>query len=493
MTDREFDRLLYQEADLLLSEDLTDAIPNPWKPAITKICWGLALTSITLNFLYLNYLLPTLGGILLWLGFRSLRRENHWLGLGHVLSLLLLILRLARYAALATPLAPALQGKVSPLLVLGHNFVVWLVYLFLWLGLRRVFLQAGLPPKTGAAGGLVFGYAVMFLLALVPIFGWLIILALLIVWIFLIRGLYLTSLCLDEAGYGVTPAPVRVSDRWAALLWLGIILAATLTCRYLFAVPPAQGEPARLETGQEELREELLSLGFPREVLEDLTDEEVARLKGASKVTVGDTGYDVADDGLLVHISSQEPENLDLRLIKVLLPQEDAIVFYGWFQWDGPPDHAYLDGLQAIPNFHETTSESYADHFYWRMLWEEEGQLLQTTLSAEDPVAPSASFTAESFGAYLPRFAQFSLPEKGESIRGYMSWRLFGFDAPCFFNSSLTYVHQRSLPYPWDTPYNALRTRMQTWASFYQNDAFQIQEMIAMTHYSNTDPGSDPP
>ena len=39
---------------------------------------GLALTTVTLNFLGLNYILPAAGAILLLLGFRALRGENAW-------------------------------------------------------------------------------------------------------------------------------------------------------------------------------------------------------------------------------------------------------------------------------------------------------------------------------------------------------------------------------------------------------------------------------
>ena len=52
---------------------------TPWRRAMDRILWGLALTSITLQFWNLQYLLPTIGLVLLMLGFRALRRENGWL------------------------------------------------------------------------------------------------------------------------------------------------------------------------------------------------------------------------------------------------------------------------------------------------------------------------------------------------------------------------------------------------------------------------------
>ena len=78
MTDRDFDQLLYQGADQLPPKSVEQTSPDPWRQALLLICWGIALTSITLNFLNLQYILPAVGAMLLCLGFRSLRRENGW-------------------------------------------------------------------------------------------------------------------------------------------------------------------------------------------------------------------------------------------------------------------------------------------------------------------------------------------------------------------------------------------------------------------------------
>lgn len=58
MTDRDFDQLLYQGADQLPPKSVEQTSPDPWRQALLLICWGIALTSITLNFLNLQYILP---------------------------------------------------------------------------------------------------------------------------------------------------------------------------------------------------------------------------------------------------------------------------------------------------------------------------------------------------------------------------------------------------------------------------------------------------
>ena len=116
MTDRDFDQLLYQGADQLPPKSVEQTSPDPWRQALLLICWGIALTSITLNFLNLQYILPAVGAMLLCLGFRSLRRENGWFRQCYVLSILLALYRGATDLLLATPLAADLSGGGSYLL-----------------------------------------------------------------------------------------------------------------------------------------------------------------------------------------------------------------------------------------------------------------------------------------------------------------------------------------------------------------------------------------
>lgn len=52
-----------------LAGALTDI--NPFREAVSKVIAGLVLTTFTLQFLYLNYILPTIGVMLIYLGMRD--------------------------------------------------------------------------------------------------------------------------------------------------------------------------------------------------------------------------------------------------------------------------------------------------------------------------------------------------------------------------------------------------------------------------------------
>lgn len=59
------------------SIDIAEVV-TPWRKSINRVIGGLALTTLTLNFLALDYILPAIGLVLMLLGFRTLRQENKW-------------------------------------------------------------------------------------------------------------------------------------------------------------------------------------------------------------------------------------------------------------------------------------------------------------------------------------------------------------------------------------------------------------------------------
>ena len=89
--DLRFDALLTESADTLPPP----ADVSPWRSAMSCVVWGIALKTLTLQLLYLHYILPTLGCILLVLGFRTLRRENSALRWAYGLSIAAAVMRLS--------------------------------------------------------------------------------------------------------------------------------------------------------------------------------------------------------------------------------------------------------------------------------------------------------------------------------------------------------------------------------------------------------------
>ena len=113
---------------------------------VMSLSIGKALLTFRFQFFYLQYLLPLLGAVLVYLGCRSLRLENSWFRLGWLLSALLLASHMALDVRAATPVmamraaSPAVDGTLTWLLQ-GASL---LMLLALWLG--STFGTSFLPP-----------------------------------------------------------------------------------------------------------------------------------------------------------------------------------------------------------------------------------------------------------------------------------------------------------------------------------------------------------
>ena len=275
--DLRFDELLREDAAALPPP--ADGEITPWRTAMDRILWGMGLTTITLNFLWLDVLLPAIGAVLLVLGFRTLRRENAPLRWGYRLSLLSLAIRFAGDVLAALPV------DVGNTLAYVHIPVTLALYVCLWRGMVGVSRAAGAEkPAAPAAGAMAVFYAALTALALIGLEGWLLVLPLLALYLFLLRSMVRLSRSLTDTGYAITAAPVRLSD--SAVLWgaLGALLAAVLLAMFLGQRYPMDWQPRQDAPQDADIRQSLLEKGFPSYVLDDLTAEEVSRMAGAVRV-----------------------------------------------------------------------------------------------------------------------------------------------------------------------------------------------------------------
>ena len=277
--DLRFDALLTEGADALPPT----ADVSPWRSAMSCIVWGIALKTLTLQILYLDDILPTLGCILLVLGFRTLRQENEALRWAYGLSIAAAVMRSVCAVLQALPVDVGLTfGYADGALMLG-------LLIALWRGMIGVSRAAGAEkPSAPAAGALAVFYAVLIPLALIGLEGWLLVLPVLAVYLVILRNLVKLFRSLENTGYAIHAAPVRLP--MAAVLWgyLGLTLAAVVLAMLLGQRYPMDWQVRDDAPQDETIRAELLALGMPRRVLDDLTAEEVAAMFGARAVFVNE-------------------------------------------------------------------------------------------------------------------------------------------------------------------------------------------------------------
>ena len=470
--ERNLENMLFADASALPPPQDT---VTPWRTAMNYILWGLGLTTITLQFLNLDVLLTAVGAALLVLGFRILRRENAALRWGFRLALAALAVRSACYVLDALPVE---TGVALPYAAMVLQLAV---YVCLWRGMIGVARSAGAEkPAAPAAGALVIFYIILAALAIMGTKHTLLVLILLLVYFLILRNLGRLFRSLADTGYTVTAAPVRVSN--GALLWsyLGVLLAAVLLCMFL-----GQRFPAALHTRddapqEERIRQELLQKGFPRNVLDDLTADEVAKMAGARAVYretdklyneekyreitlthyIADPAYPLRydrtvttknDDGTRTYTYVYRAyDTLEQTMTGVAVELEDGhYIVIHHLSYDTQPAARYTESMTVWPVWKVENGWTRGALCSGRLLCTRQGQEQTAALRGltYDDGQITDIFGTRSADSFV---AQWSRPSYAEDVRVYVLYDAFRTDEADVLTSYGNYICQTQPVYPFD-------------------------------------------
>lgn len=463
--DDAFEALLAQSVDELPPEEIVADV-TPWRRAMNRILFGMALCAITLNFLCLNYILPAVGTVLL-LGFRTLRRENRWLGGCFAVTVIRAVYFFAALVLNTTILQSAVFTPAVTTALTAVNAVLLLaLYFCFWRGLLAVQKKAGLPAQTGGALALIVWYALVCVLAAVHYTGWIVPIAMLVGYGCILRSLCRLSGALDEAGYAIAPGPVRVTDRCLVLV-IAAVLGIGCTLGYLFGSSYRmdwQPVDTSAQTQTAAIRQQLLGLGFPEDVLNDLAPEDIAACDGALRIVTETEDYPVNDgrnvlweayneknERYYVQDTVYDVKELRLTGVAVQLPGErETWMVFHHFLWTTDPGFYGTEAIQIRPACRSIPEGwAAAGDATGRVLYDRGGQTF---------AAPYASLGARTFTANTvlwgeqtntDLFAAFSLPRHGEHCRGYVAYSTIEARDGYILSSGVYYTHQQSwLQYP---------------------------------------------
>lgn len=472
MNDRDWNSMSEKEFETMLEGNVAETPPEdivaeitPWKKAANRVLAGMALCAITLNFLCLNYILPAVGIVLQLLGFRALRRENRWFNACFAVT----IIRAAYFfptLVLNTTIfhSSVFTSSVVSALTAASVILMLAEFICLWQGLRAVKAKVGLPPSAKCAAALIVWYALMGVLAVAGYEGTIILLAMVVAYICIIRNLYKLSGELDEAGYSITPQPVRITDKCivialSAVVLVGCVLGYVFGSSY--AMDWREAEESE-NSGVEEIKDKLFELGFPEYVLNDLTPEDIASCKGALRVVTdvedkpadgGRTVTTVSGSGASRRVVQDTVYDKKLRMTGVAVQVSDERerwVIFHHFLWLTDPGFYGTEAVQLWPTYTEVSDGWASDgELSGRVLYDSGGK----TFAAPYRSLRSETYDYDSgfFGTVTRSdvFASFSVPRNGENFRGYVAYATSEFADDYIISSEINYVHQQSwLQYP---------------------------------------------
>ncbi len=458
----------HDRLDELLTECLTDLPPEdivndvtPWRMTMRYLFWGLALPTVTFNFLWLQYILPAIGLTLCLLGFRALRRENRWLGACFGLTVV-------RAAAFLTQLISHStvwrSESLTAILTNSSALLAASTFFCLWRGLRLVRQKAGLEPGAGPALALLVWYLILYPLARVGYQGFLLPIALLICYGFLLYNLYRLFEVLETAGYTLDPGPVRFSDKQVSLALL-VVLAVGLVLGYCFGGQHPMDWQVREAAQQQEVEDikaHLLELDFPAAVLADLTAEDILQCKDALRV------YSEVDDQSI--IKSRE---LRITGVAVQLPGErETWKLIHHFQWIKDPGFWGTEAVRLRPDWVNNTWSPVRDaagqNVSGRVLMDRDGAAYTApywSLALQEHAAMGFPFVAST---ETSTFAAFSFPKQAENRRGYLTHTIQRVGTGRKIYSWFDYTHQLTWrQYPVQSAAEYTRT------SLWENEIFR--------------------
>lgn len=451
MTGPEQDRL-----DEMIEQGLGEIVPgegvveevNPWREPIGRIAAGMALTGITLNFLYLQYLLPTLGAALQYLGFRTLRRSGPAFRIAWGLSLVELVWHAVWLMLSASPWR--LEGVTAYALGLAGMAVQIARLLLLRSGLRDVCRRAVVEPQGDPLRAAVIWQVLIAVLAFSPLAqSWLAAIPMIIAFVLIIQSLERVGGSLGGAGYCFVDAPVRVSSgvmKWGYLLGCFALVLLTST---VVNHPRLDAQPVPAQ-GEAETRQALAELGLPEEVLADLSDEHVRALEGALRV-------DVQQEMMSFYSSTTtetqkadaDANRLCSYIIYIELPDSRMAVlnYFDWQQGGAYWGDAVMLGWQD-------TYEYLTGQIGGALLYEKNGQAYTAPIPRLNNGVVTTTDWFSGIQSYPRITGTVSYPFGAQNQRGYVLYILqlrdLGYWGRLNGNTSITYRHRLqpfSLPY----------------------------------------------
>lgn len=416
-------------------------LSNSWYDASILVLLGMALGALTLNFWGLDYILPTVGAVLSFLGFRRLRGENLWFTGCYILAIIRLVYIFGFLIANTTILLSLLQGSPMLSALMPVNPALsFAMYCCFWMALRTMQSDAGEEPHAAEAFALIVWYAALCLIALLKLQG-LIIVVIILAGLFLVfYRLYRLLLEMNEDGYEISPAAAKLSDRTL----LGVLAAVLLVgsaCGFLFGSRyPMNYHEVNGGEKDNEIRAHLAELGFPIYVLDDLSESDLALCKDAVQVAFSES------DEPVTYTDTEFAEN-ELRLTSVgvqLAEETGRWIIFHHFLWTSDPGFCGTECLQVMPAWQNEG-------------WSRDGDPTGRVLYDRDGKTYGASFytlgTQTVPGFFVTGadniFAGFSMPYRSENQRGYIAYPVLNLQSSDFLTSRIDYTHQKTwLQYP---------------------------------------------
>jgi len=465
MNESDFESALIDTLSQTPPDDIIKQV-NPWRRAMRFVIIGIALNVVTLNFLLLNYILPTIGIILTLLGFRTLRNENIWFKRCYSITVMKTVYLIIVYTVESTIYRNNIfESNFSWMISIIPVMLSFSLFICLWNALRTVRSKVGLTSNAAPVAALIVWYIILCFLALIQYVGIIILLCMIVAYVLILRNLFRLSRELDDAGYTIEASPVKMSDTALSVTVIAILVLLMLLGTAFGSNYPMEWQPYEVSDTKEtsEIKLHLIELGFPEEILDDLTEEDLLACQGALRVVVDMNDHSLNKGRLETVYKDGEPFELmepgyystivydvkELRItgIGVELPgKRETWKIFHHFCWVHDPGYRGTVALQLWPAYRNINNGWMSDggEISGRLLYNSDGKVY----TAPYYRLKQETYTRDTIflGQYKSTdvFAEFSMPKDGEKHRGYLSYSILENKDGWIIDAWINYIHQTS-------------------------------------------------
>lgn len=305
-----------------------------------NIVLGFLLTGMTFNFLGLQYILPTLGAGLLYIGFHDLRKENKALNIGWIFSIVNIVLNALNLIYISTPLSVNFKENGVIIFILT---VFQLAFLLVFReGIKKVFEKGDERPARDPILWAVIWRVIIIICAITKLGSvWFISIPLIFFYFYIYRSIYILCYDLRETIYKPSELNKKVSDK-------KFVLGYMICCTFLVAICCVGANHIRLDStvfnppGTSEIRDILIDNGFPKDIIMDISDDEVEMLQDAihiessSELLSFDERKETVKSDYGINSTELKPGKINLEATTIYAELKDNRMYaIEYYQWQG--------------------------------------------------------------------------------------------------------------------------------------------------------------
>lgn len=412
---------------------------NPWRKPMSNITWGFVFTVMTFNFLSLQYVLPTIGVGLLYIGFRDLHEENKELNIAWIFSIINMVVHVLGLIYVNTPLNVIFKNNVIMIFILNAFQVSFL--LIFRKGLKKVFKKADVKPSKDPLLGVIIWRIVILILVIKELGSiWFIYVPVIFFYFYNFRSLYKLGDDLSYIKFKNSDENIRLNSKKHVLEYM-------IGCAFIVILCILGSNHIRLDSTEftspktSETRDTLMNMGFPEAILKDISDDEVDMLKDAIYVDVSSELLKFKEYGAYNIIEKPGKSNLKTTIIYVEL-RDNQMYAIEYFQW--------LSGSAYWHDGFTISSLEKLELINGRLLYEKNG----TSYSAAIPRLKNEMVSQSDWSGYEYQSSKVSgavnYPFGSDRQRGYVFYKLNIRKNVWLGSNLLNYIHYSN---PFRSPY----------------------------------------